>query len=717
MPEKPQDKSAPDKPLDKPVAETPAAENPAALAERAEQEKSYKEIDISLRRARALEVETAQTVSQIQERRRALFTRALFAQSSSLFRPGLWADVVSGLPHDARAAQTIALDWAGSAARKLEGWHAPVLGALLAMLLVFVWPLTLAGLHYAGRRALAAEHSRLHNILAANLVGGLVAALPLLALAAISALVLGFDLVTGPVRPLAIALAEGVARLAIVSGLAIALLGAPRPDWRLLPASDVNARRLLRLAISLAVIVSLNKLLSAGADVIGATLPLVVVLRGTGAFVVALVLLQALNSLAREKGASIPEGAAPQRSLLGPLRLLAWLVVAAILLAILVGYVALAVFMVDQIVWIFCVGAALFLLLALAGEGIPAVLQPQSVVGRALVTTIGLKHESLQQISILMTGAIQMVLYGVSALLVVAPWGVQSDDFAGSVRTAFFGFKVGDVTISFSNIIFAILLFGLALGVTRAIQQWLETQFLPHTQLDRGLRNSIKTSLGYFGFVFAAALALSHLGLGFDKLTIVAGALSVGIGFGLQSIVNNFVSGLILLWERAIRVGDWIVVGDEQGYVRRINVRSTEIETFERSMVIVPNSNLVSGMVKNWVRGDRIGRIKLVLNLNPSADIGRVSGIVFGTAKAQEAVIKIPAPSVLFADLTEAGARLELYCYVEDVEQAGRVRSDLLFDLHQRLTEAGLMGALASNALNPAALRALLDGLVPAQPA
>ena len=120
-------------------------------------------------------------------------------------------------------------------------------------------------------------------------------------------------------------------------------------------------------------------------------------------------------------------------------------------------------------------------------------------------------------------------------------------------------------------------------------------------------------------------LALGHLGLTFGQLAIVAGALSVGIGFGLQSIVNNFVSGLILLWERAISVGDWVVVGDEQGYVKRINVRSTEIETFDRATMIVPNSNLISGVVKNWVSGDRVGRIRVAVPVNLEADPEKVA--------------------------------------------------------------------------------------------
>ncbi len=116
--------------------------------------------------------------------------------------------------------------------------------------------------------------------------------------------------------------------------------------------------------------------------------------------------------------------------------------------------------------------------------------------------------------------------------------------------------------------------------------------------------------------VVALLLGGARLGLDLQKFAIVAGALSVGIGFGLQSIANNFVSGLILLWERGIRVGDWVVVGTEQGFVRRINARATEIETFDRSTLIVPNSTLVSGTVKNWMYNDRVARIIVPINVD-----------------------------------------------------------------------------------------------------
>jgi small-conductance mechanosensitive channel len=314
-----------------------------------------------------------------------------------------------------------------------------------------------------------------------------------------------------------------------------------------------------------------------------------------------------------------------------------------------------------------------------------------------LTSSLGVKRESLEQLGILLSGALHVALFGIAALLILAPWGVQSDDLASNLRAAVFGFKVGDVTISLSNVAVAIVLFGLGYGATRAVQHWLDTRYLPHTHLDTGLRNSIKTSFGYVGFIIAVAVSLGYLGLSFEKLAIVAGALSVGIGFGLQSIVNNFVSGLILLWERTIRVGDWIVVGDEQGFVRRINVRSTEIETFDRAMMIVPNSNLITGVVKNWVRTDRVGRLKISLSVQSGADPDKVRELLIGAAKAHDLVLAIPAPQVLLTSLEAAAYKYDVLAYVDDVETSQRVKSELLFEIHRRFKAANLsLGAAAA---------------------
>jgi small-conductance mechanosensitive channel len=410
--------------------------------------------------------------------------------------------------------------------------------------------------------------------------------------------------------------------------------------------------------------------------------------RAVGATTVALLMAFAMKGLATN-AASDEDCLGPvvtaEQNWSGPLRALAWLAIITILGSVLIGYVAFGAFITEQVVWISFVVSVTTMLVVFANEGFEHALRPPAPVARAVLSSLGLRRESLEQLAVLLAGVASVGLTAAAILLILAPWGIESDDMLANLRSAFFGFKIGDVTISLSAIVLALFLFGAVLFATRTVQRWLEKKLLPHTQLDTGLRNSIRTSIGYVGFVLAAAVALGFLGFSFEKLAIVAGALSVGIGFGLQSIVNNFVSGLILLWERAVRVGDLVVIGEEQGYVRRINVRSTEIETFDRVTMIVPNSNLVTGVVKNWVRGDKIGRIKIPLAVNLESDPEHVRDVLIDVAKQHELVEKLPAPNVMFIAMTESLLKFELVCFVGDVEKAGRVKSDLHFAIHARL--------------------------------
>jgi potassium efflux system protein len=158
----------------------------------------------------------------------------------------------------------------------------------------------------------------------------------------------------------------------------------------------------------------------------------------------------------------------------------------------------------------------------------------------------------------------------------------------------------------------------------------------------------------------------------------------------LQSIVNNFVSGLILLWERPIRVGDLVVVGDGEGYVRRINVRATEIETFDRATVVVPNSNLISGVVRNRVRTDRTGRVIVSVPVPRASDPDRVSEIMRQCALAHREVMSEPSPRVFFKKITETTIDFDLVCFVDEIEVSGRVSSDLMFAIYRTLQDAGI---------------------------
>jgi small-conductance mechanosensitive channel len=537
------------------------------------------------------------------------------------------------------------------------------------------------------------DPTRFQTVRAALWVATVVAILPIAAATLFFAILNAFDLIGLRIEPLVRALIEGVTRIALAAGIARGLLAPARPQWRLIDISDSVARRLSALAVTVAVVVSFTRVSETLGALAGATLPVSVLARGLGALFVALAMAVALYGIITEPD-DADECLGPRvvstRNWFAPLRFAAWAAILLIIGSLAVGYIALAAFLVDQIVWIACVGSVLYLVLGLIEELIASSFKPSARLGRSLMASVGVKRESLEQLGILLSGALHVVLFAIAALLVLAPWGVQSDDLASNVRAAFFGFRMGDITISPANAATAILLFGLVYGATRAVQHWLDTRYLPHTHLDTGLRNSIKTSLGYIGFIIAVALSLAYLGLSFEKLAIVAGALSVGIGFGLQSIVNNFVSGLILLWERAIRVGDWIVVGDEQGFVRRINVRATEIETFDRAMMIVPNSNLVTGVVKNWVRTDRVGRLKISLSVQSGADPDKVRELLIGAAKAHDLILAIPAPQVLLTSLEAAAYKYDLLAYVDDVETSQRVKSELLFEIHRRFKAANM---------------------------
>ena len=180
------------------------------------------------------------------------------------------------------------------------------------------------------------------------------------------------------------------------------------------------------------------------------------------------------------------------------------------------------------------------------------------------------------------------------------------------------------------------------------------------------------------------------MGLDLSNIALVAGALSVGIGFGLQSIVNNFVSGLILLAERPIKTGDWVVVGGDQGYVRKISVRATKIETFDRATVIVPNAELISNRVMNWMHDGSMGRIIIPVGVSYDADPEQVREILLRIADESEYVSSYPGPSVFFMDFGASSLDFELRCYIQDINSSLSAKSALRFAIFKAMKEAGI---------------------------
>jgi potassium-dependent mechanosensitive channel len=698
-------KEPPAAPKTEPELEDSAAAAGVA-AEIAEQSRLRDELDAVVKRARALALEARQTLEGLVARQREFFANTLLLRSNSLFSPALWRDAVADAPRALAAANGFLADRAANFARRLSGGSIEFFAALAVAVALFPATLLL-GRRLQARRGAAPPATRLRRVWGAAATALLLAAAPLAVLFALSVALEEFDLLEASVQPLAWSFAAGVLRVVVALALARAIFAPPHPHWRLIDPGDPAASRLVVLIVAIAGVISLEKIAEQLEDAANASLSLVVATRGFGVLLVAALIALALATTRRRAAEERGDGAGPDWPALA--RFFGALVVAALVAALAAGYVALADFAILHIGWIALAFAALYLAQALTDAAIATALDPAGRIGFVVSHSLGAPRESLRPVAVLLAGVVTLTCYALAVLAALAPIGVGAGAPLVHLESAFFEFRIGDVSVSLATLLSALLLFAVTLGAAHALRRWLDTRFLPLTHLDMGLRNSIGTSFGYLGFLFAAGVALSHLGLSFERVALIAGALSLGIGMGLQSIASNFASGIILLWERAIRVGDWVVVGDEQGYVKRINVRSTEIETFDRATMIVPNSNLVSGVVKNWLRGDRVGRIKIALQPHSGVDPEQMRDIMLAAARAQEGVLRIPAPQVMFLAFEATSYRFELWCYVEDVEQSTRVRSDLHFDLHKRLAAAGV--ALAAEPPKPATTVVQLPGL------
>lgn len=270
-------------------------------------------------------------------------------------------------------------------------------------------------------------------------------------------------------------------------------------------------------------------------------------------------------------------------------------------------------------------------------------------------------------------------------------FGVPASNMRDLAQQALFGFNIGGVKIpSVANFLVAVVTFILILALTKLAQKGFKKGLFAHSQIDSGVQNSLITLIGYAGLVVALFVSISSIGIDLSNLALIAGALSVGIGFGLQSIINNFVSGLILLFERPIKVGDWIVTASGEGTVKKISVRSTEIETFDRSSIIVPNSELISSTVTNWTHKDRIGRIKVPVGVSYNADPERVRAILLKCAEDHPLIVKYPEPFVIWQEFGASSLDFELRAYLANISDGMQTRSELRFAIFKALADAGI---------------------------
>ncbi|MDR0209381.1 MAG: DUF3772 domain-containing protein [Pseudomonas putida] len=649
--------------------------------------------------------------TQIVNLRRSQFNSQVTTRAASPLSPAFWSSLIRPTDEDVARLRDLRGEAADAVASAFSADHRWLfIGSLAAALLVWTWVRRLLERLLANAMVRWLPEGRLRrsalalsvSLATLSTIGGSVS---LVRWGLENSAELGNDIASLINHILAL-----VVFSAFIAGLGRAMLMLQRPSWRLPPIPDEVASALgwfpKLLALALMVLLTQERINS----VIGTSLALTVATNGLTALVVSLIFVAALVCYRRARKQHQLERA-PGLAGLIPFVIVVW--VALVLLALLTGYLTLAYFLTGKLLWVSVVGTCAYLLVTVFGDLCETLLSPRQPGGLALASALGLQQRHQAQASTILAGIGRTFLLFVAALLVLMPSGTSPGELLLSLAdwddTG--GKLLGNLNIVPQDILLAVAMVLGGLFAIRVVKRWLSERLLPETDMDAGMRASLVTLVGYLGFLFLAMLVMTTLRINLTSLTWVVSALSVGIGFGLQQIVQNFISGLILLTERPVKVGDWVSLAGVEGDIRRINVRATEIQMSDRSTVIVPNSQFISQNVRNVTMGNALGVVGITLTLPLETDANKVRELLLTAFREHEAILDAPASSVTFKDLTASGMVLSVSGYVGSPRQVSGARSDLLFTVLGRLREEGI--ALSS----PQSMVLLQDSARPADEA
>ncbi|ASJ73684.1 DUF3772 domain-containing protein [Granulosicoccus antarcticus] len=668
--------------LGAPPEDNEPAETATISAQRTEIDGQIAALQQQEKQAELMIVRAEQLLEKLIRSRGQRLQAELLTRSPAIYTSGFWKKVLTD-------STAMSAKLAQDARELLNGQRRHVWTAWLALVLVLLCALSalpfgswLKGRY--GRQPQANETSYTQRTLSAFAEGVASGLLPAAIFGGIGLTLVHQELVGEQsmtlVKAVTLSLVLGVAAAAPVR----AALVPYAPNWRLLTIDSTVAARLTRriqwLIAFCAVMLALYRAsepyrpYSVELDIVGKLLI---------AFTVGLMLLDLLRQHFWRPATLQSDEAQPSRLPVALRRSLMVVVTTALILA-LASYVELSAFLVSRLALTLITLGTLLLIRRLLHDLLDRLISAWQDFIRIERLSGGSSSEFW------LGSLLDFLLLGPVLYVLASAWGLPQTSIYLWSRRLLEGVTIGELTLSPGRFLLALLVFTMTFVASRLLRRVIYEHVLTESRADFGVRHSVYVGIGYLGLAMALILAIVTLGVGLSNLVLVFGALSVGIGLGLQSVVNNFMSGLILLAQRPIRVGDWIEVGGHEGIVRNIMGVSTEIETFDKASINVPNSELVSNSVVNWTHTDRTVRVIIKIGVAHGSDIQQFQKLLLNSATAHEEVLEAPEPYALFVDFGESALLFELRVFVRDAERYPIVASQLRFIIDQACRDAGI---------------------------
>ncbi|SEN44446.1 Small-conductance mechanosensitive channel [Sphingomonas gellani] len=670
-------------------AGTPEA--PDIRAKRASLSAQHAALDSAVKRGRLLGVTASQLVDEIEQSQAEQFGQRISAHVPSPVSPTFWRAVLRSVPRDLRRVGLFAET---GGAQIQTGWRhtlpwQAIVGIVVALLLLI--PGRLAA-QRVGQRFLVdgapGHRVRRSGYALWRIVVGTLA--PMLAGLALLQGLRWSGLLPDRWGDMFDALVLAMSVSGFTASVGGALLLRRQPSWRVAPIGDEAASRLRPYTLLLAALTFVNIMLDAFNKAVSASNAALVATEALEATLHLLLIGAALLALGRVRAAQTSDTAGEtRRAGLAAATLVAWIVAAVAGIALLWGYVGFSLFLVQLVTWSVLLGSSTYLLMVTVDDVATTLFVQDSPLGRTLTRGLGLGGSSIDQFGVLLSGVLRLGLATVAFGMLLSPFGAGDGvgSLFGRLGGLAQGVEVGGVSISPGTILRGVAVLFVGMALVRAFMGWLEGRYLPATALDGSGRNSVSLIARYVGIALAVIWSLASLGIGVEKIALLLSALSVGIGFGLQAITQNFVSGLILLAERPIKIGDLVRVGTDEGDVKRISVRSTEIELADHSTLIVPNSELITKSVLNKTLASPLGRMQIQFSVPIGTDAERVRDIVRELFGVEPAVLDEPAPTVFIDTISDGRIMFNCFAHVASPRAAYSARSAVLMALLARFRD------------------------------